>query len=710
MADVITRLKVDSSEYDNKIKRATVGLQNYEEACRKAGGTLEYVDDEAMAFARSLGSMQTVSDNTRGKMRELTNAIADMSMMYKNMSEEEKKSPFGKAISASINELRGRAVDCKLELKKMSNEINAMASPTQFADGMSLVTSTVGAAASAITAWTGESKTMDEMFKSLAKVETTVRAINAVTKAFQAQNLVLLKNPYVLVASAAAALIAILVKLAKEVNAISAAEQAIQDVEQAGRNNSASEVARISALNDILHDNTRSLEERKNALVEIQNIVPDYHGSLSEEGTLINDNTSALDSYITNLQRAATAQAAFDKMVELQRKKMDVEVKLQDARTRRDQLKASMPTTIVTGGAGAISGMSAVGLSTATANTEVSKLEKQLLDIDSQWNALQSLITVNDISPKQVGGSKGGRVSKSTPISVSNNEVIGILNKQAELVNKLREAWYAETDAEMLSERKQAYDDAANKLNEMLGKVKEIQESGEQIVVGSLPYLREQLNAAYDELDKCVVGTEEWSDALIRVKDAQDAVNNAQSLLDIAVNGQKTQKPDGQETTIIDAGGQLAGALSSISSNLSNLGIKIPEKLDRGISIFESVIGILQAISSITTVIQALMFTMSIRSFIPFFSHGGTVHAAHGYSVPGNSLSGDNVPILANSGEVVMNRAQTANIASQLKQASILSSLHLETYLQGETIRIALSNSARRRGGSRGEYAISRNY
>ena len=40
MADVITRLKLESGEYDSKIKRAAQGLQRMEEECRKVGGTL----------------------------------------------------------------------------------------------------------------------------------------------------------------------------------------------------------------------------------------------------------------------------------------------------------------------------------------------------------------------------------------------------------------------------------------------------------------------------------------------------------------------------------------------------------------------------------------------------------------------------------------------------------------------------------------------
>ena len=43
---------------------------------------------------------------------------------------------------------------------------------------------------------------------------------------------------------------------------------------------------------------------------------------------------------------------------------------------------------------------------------------------------------------------------------------------------------------------------------------------------------------------------------------------------------------------------------------------------------------------------------------------------AGGGIVPGSSFSGDNVPINTNSGELILNRAQQGNVASQLSGGS----------------------------------------
>lgn len=124
MAENILRLKVDSQEYDNKLKRAAEGLQRYTEGCRKAGGTLEFVEKETLEYVRALGQMGTTATTTRGKLAEMTKAFTEFSHEYNQLSAEEKKGEFGKALNASLGELRGRIQDSKKELDDINKSIN----------------------------------------------------------------------------------------------------------------------------------------------------------------------------------------------------------------------------------------------------------------------------------------------------------------------------------------------------------------------------------------------------------------------------------------------------------------------------------------------------------------------------------------------------------------------------------------------------------
>ena len=124
MADVITRLKVDSKEYDSKIKRAESGLLSLENSLKKAGKDFTQADKSAVQFARDLGKMETVSRSARGKVGELSTAFIDLSSQYKRLTDAEKQSPFGKAMAKSLDELKQRVRSAKSELDQFQGELN----------------------------------------------------------------------------------------------------------------------------------------------------------------------------------------------------------------------------------------------------------------------------------------------------------------------------------------------------------------------------------------------------------------------------------------------------------------------------------------------------------------------------------------------------------------------------------------------------------
>lgn len=123
MAESILKLKIQSDDYDNKIKRASEGLQRYVDGCRKAGGTLEVVEKETLAFVQSLGKMDTVSRTAKGSLGELTRGFTDLSVQYNKLTEEEKKSPFGKELKSSLDQLKTRIMDSKAEIQNIEKEL-----------------------------------------------------------------------------------------------------------------------------------------------------------------------------------------------------------------------------------------------------------------------------------------------------------------------------------------------------------------------------------------------------------------------------------------------------------------------------------------------------------------------------------------------------------------------------------------------------------
>lgn len=124
MADSILRLKVESQEYDAKLKRAADGLNRYVEGCRKVGGTLEYVEKETLDYIRAMGNMETTAKSATGKIAEMKKAFTEWSVAYKNMTDAEKASPAGKALAESLNTLKGRIAESKSQLDDINKSIN----------------------------------------------------------------------------------------------------------------------------------------------------------------------------------------------------------------------------------------------------------------------------------------------------------------------------------------------------------------------------------------------------------------------------------------------------------------------------------------------------------------------------------------------------------------------------------------------------------
>lgn len=123
MADVITRLKLDSGEYDNKIKRATQGLLQMEQEFRKVGGTLAILEKDQLDYVKSLGNMETVSRTARGRISELSNAYVELAVQYRRLTDEEKKGDYGKALNSSLEQLKGRLNEAKNELAEVEGEM-----------------------------------------------------------------------------------------------------------------------------------------------------------------------------------------------------------------------------------------------------------------------------------------------------------------------------------------------------------------------------------------------------------------------------------------------------------------------------------------------------------------------------------------------------------------------------------------------------------
>lgn len=149
-----------------------------------------------------------------------------------------------------------------------------------------------------------------------AAMETLTFRFSAATKAIRAAWALLGLNPFVAIATAVAAAATGLYIYAQRTSVAARRKKELVDMNREAEKSISEEKNKLDALRKVLEDSKEPYAKRKAALEEIQSIVPEYHASLTKEGTLINNNTQALDGYVEKLLLTAKQQAANAKLQE----------------------------------------------------------------------------------------------------------------------------------------------------------------------------------------------------------------------------------------------------------------------------------------------------------------------------------------------------------------------------------------------------------
>ena len=136
MAESVVKLRVESQEYDAKIRRAADGLRAFGENCQKAGESVAKADKNTLDYVKAIGQMDTVSRNVKGKINEMTSAFTELSVQYKNLTDEEKNSPFGQALSQSLDQLRTRINESKAQLSEVNQSLQGTSNQSEQTGGV----------------------------------------------------------------------------------------------------------------------------------------------------------------------------------------------------------------------------------------------------------------------------------------------------------------------------------------------------------------------------------------------------------------------------------------------------------------------------------------------------------------------------------------------------------------------------------------------
>lgn len=123
MADNILKLRVESSEYDAKLKKAAEGIRHLAEVAHRGGGELTGLEKAELDYVKGLGSMETKSRTAAGGVRELESTFKEITVVYNNLNDVEKADEGGKALRASLEQIKQRAQAARTELENASKAL-----------------------------------------------------------------------------------------------------------------------------------------------------------------------------------------------------------------------------------------------------------------------------------------------------------------------------------------------------------------------------------------------------------------------------------------------------------------------------------------------------------------------------------------------------------------------------------------------------------
>ena len=741
MADSIVRLKIDSSEYDNKLKRASEQLNRYADGCRKAGGTLEHVDEGVIEFTRSLGSMQTTATSARGKIAEMTKAFTDLSMQYKSMTDEEKKGEFGKTLNTSLDELRGRIQDSKAELDDINKSLNgndglggALDSvASKLGINIEQLTKFGGAAAIATTA---VKVAKDAFFESESNIDEWGRTIEGAKGAYNVfldtlnngnwsgffQNLqTAIKGGRDLydtldrlgsIKSNNAAAIAI---VQQQIAQLRLAKQNGQDVDAQIKE----ATAKLAALQK-QSVNAGKTAGSKSAFSVIRNGVNSV-GNVGLNDATINyavdlimkNGQSEFDKYKRNrdvlYQRGLVTKT--EPINDSQGGTYDRQYKVFDlnALSREQQKQYALAQAITEGETRIQEGISifaqAVQEGTSSAREEF-KGNRYSLQGSGGGGRSGS------------GGGKGGGgvvdiVDKDDFSEME--EIVGLIALQRQKVKDLQEQIEHAPDETFITYMRGELQVAQEELDRLTGKTKTTGEAITQDLSAPLLQMSSILKQLNDELAHAET-PEAYQNILADIKAINQEMENFKGntgVTELNKSGKNADKSWRDASSAVqsvgsalqqieDPGAKVAGIIGQAIANIALGFAQATATTGSTSGIFGWIAAIVGGIATMTSAISAIHSATG-------FQNGGIVQGAPkkyatGGIIQGNTYSSDMIPIRANAGELILNRAQQGNIASQL-DGSGLQNLNLTATISGEQIRLALNNNGRRTG--RGEYVTT---
>lgn len=668
-ADVITRFKLETTQFDSKLRDEAKRLTDLTRQLSMAGKDFERFAKDHVEAAKSFGNVASGATNLKDKLKDLVSAYNQVAKSYNTLSKEQQQGDYGKGLAESLQTLQQRIKDTKSELNSAPSFVDKLTERfTVSFDAVKMFNVGLKAAEGAMKV------AKDAFFQSESNIDEWGRTVEGAKGAYTIfldtlnsgnwssffQNLQtaiqggrdlydafdrlasIKANNQLAIATVQAQIqqLRVLKQQGQDVDQqIKDATKRLRDLQMEGVNAGARAGARqvtqtiLNRANAIggsgvvgrqdLIEAARQLRGRGNSYVEEQKSVV---SRLEKEGAkeVVKYNNATKKYYTDNVFN-------LENLTKEQKRQYVIAKAITEGETEIQK-----------------------GLSAWTsAVTESASVTRE--EFKGNRYALQG---------SGGSGGSGGKGTTKTEITYATGSIAA---QEAE-VSRLTKLWKEAGDAvredyalqlsyakQQLSEMTGGFD--PSKMVDLKGYA--IKSTSPSFTAGTAPVAPSEIK---------------FSDGL---KKQLESMNEK------------------REVSLTKEVGNIASGVSGMLSGIEQLGFELPEGLKDVMGGIQGMISILTSISTIVTAIQAIS---AADTLIPF-ARGGVVKAAMGYEVPGNHYSGDMVPALLNSGETVLNRAQSGILAAQLEgTGNGFKNGQIVGVIEGERLKLVLNNHFRRIG------------
>lgn len=721
MAESIVRLRVESQEFESKLKRASQELLAMADNARRTGATFAIADKDELAFVSSLGQLQTSARSSKGSIAEMTKAFQDLSMHYRDLTAEEKASPYGQALEKSLQQLQDRINEGKQALGEINGKIGESKSETDLLSGavneltgkLGINIPKLGAMSIAIAAVTGAAKVAkDVFFANEQQLDEWGRMTESCTSVY---------NGF-LDALNTGDISGYLQRINQIVDAARSAYDALDEL---GTYNAFNQV-NVSRDKQRLTNAMADYREGNGSKAEVQSASQSVIANLKEQYL---KEQAAYVAYINKL--AAEKGVSGKDLMKIANGSYADFKKAQSVQMTGTEYKVHTTP----------SGFQYTTTQKVAANKEEAMGAALRRINDTEWDELQkrgarAQEKLNEIglTRRQVARILGQTTQAAT--SGTSTTTTGMASVPAIQVPAI--------DTEKFAFKIDDRFDGGMLPDEINGEI------AKKVTVALSDVIKNDLKNVDPEQLK----------NLLQGNDTSNIFQNAPRTK--VENKEDKRKNNDNQLQNISKG---INAIGNITGALQNMGLKLPEGLTKTVSVMQSLCTIIQSVQTIISLFSTSTATAQIaattlntvaigsleaavwanvgtnfipflqsggvagqsftmkkfagggiahgnnitRTFIQHFAYGGLVqnihhHAANGF-VGGNNYSGDLIPIAVNSGELILNKAQQGNLASQLSESG-MRNMVLKTRIGAKDIEFVLNHEAR--DTSRGRYVTSK--